>query len=132
MTKVLIIDDEEDITHNLNSILKKNLTKDVKIAGSFSGAKEAIAGFAPDVVFLDVNLGDRNGDDPVPLIKEPKQTPPKIIMMSAYDGEKERQQVIEKGANLFMQKPFTKEDILSSLQKVGILKGVQTDDSNKF
>lgn len=120
MTKVLIIDDEEDITHNLNSILKKNLTRDVKIACSFNEAKLVLESFFPDVVFLDVNLGDGNGYDLVPVLKT-SQTVPKIIMMSAYDGEKERQQVIEKGANLFMQKPFTKEDILASLSKINVI-----------
>lgn len=115
MKRVLIIDDENDITHNLKNILVRTLACEVHTATSFRGALKSLKEYAPDLVFLDINLGDGNGYDLLPEIKNNKAI--KVVMMSAYEKDYER--IRQSGANIFMQKPFTKEHVLDALEHVG-------------
>jgi len=115
MKRVLIIDDENDITHNLKNILVRNLACEVQTATSFRGALDSLKEYAPDLVFLDINLGDGNGYDLLPVIKNNKAI--RVVMMSAYEKDYER--IRQSGAHIFMQKPFTKEHVLDALEHVG-------------
>jgi CheY-like chemotaxis protein len=45
--------------------------------------------------------------------------PSKIIVISAYDGEQHK--ALQMGANLFLAKPFTKQLLEESLQKLNFL-----------
>lgn len=112
----LIIDDEQDICLLLSGILGQmgvhgnyamNLTEGLlKIThGNF------------DVLFLDINLPDGSGLEALPKIK---QIDPnlKIIMISAYDGESERNEGFRKGISAFIGKPLSKLKIKEALQKL--------------
>jgi CheY-like chemotaxis protein len=60
-------------------------------------------------------LKDGSGYDFIKLVKD-SRSPSKIIVISAYDGEQRK--ALQKGANLFLAKPFTKQVLKESLQKL--------------
>lgn len=122
MTKnfsVFIIDDEADITLNLKGILKKELSPNsISIAHSYTEAKQLLENDTPDLMFVDINLGDGSGFDVLKILKSKNNIPTKVIMMSAYATEDEISNAKQDGIDIFMQKPFTKENVITHLNTV--------------
>jgi two-component system, OmpR family, response regulator len=114
-TKVLIIEDEGDMCLLLNILLNgKELELDhVK---SISAAEEYLQTEKPSVVILDNKLPDGFGVDFISHIK--KNFPDiKIIMISGYDGSA-KDVALENGADIFLEKPFTKDQLYGSIKSV--------------
>ncbi len=114
--KALIIDDEIDICYLLSGILKQKncLTKYVN---SLADAVVALKDSPPIIVFLDNHLPDGLGIDFVAYIKN-NFPATKIVMITAYDTHSDRQQAINRGVDIFLGKPFTKESINAALDKL--------------
>ena len=113
---VLIIDDETDICFLLGKVLSEKKYV-VSIAGNLAEGFIKLKEVDPSILFLDIRLPDGSGLDA--LIEIRKKNPLlKIIMMSAYDGEKERKTAFERGADLFISKPLNMELINLNLQNI--------------
>jgi two-component system response regulator PilR (NtrC family)/two-component system KDP operon response regulator KdpE len=113
---VLIVDDEPDICFLLGNLLKqKNF--ETLVASTLAEGISMLKQSSPGLIFLDIHLPDGSGLDALPSIK--KDFPwIKIIMMSAYDGAKERSMALDAGVNVFIGKPLNFEMITESLKKV--------------
>src|SRR5688572_322857 len=114
MNKVLVVDDEIEICLLVTRYLKK-MGFDATYALTISDALAKTSMITYDLLFVDLNLTDGSGYDLMHTLREAK-TPAKIITISAYDSE--RQKALQKGATLFMAKPFTKKSISDSLEKL--------------
>ncbi len=117
MSKILVVDDEVEICLLVTQYLRK-LGYDTSFSLSIAEALEKISSGAYDLLFVDLNLADGSGYDLISALQESKSTS-KVIVISAYDSE--RQKAIQRGANLFLAKPFTKKSIEESLQKLNFL-----------
>lgn len=114
--KVLIIDDEIDICYLLSGILKqKNLH--TNYVNNLADAVVKLRNYHPVIVFLDNHLPDGLGIDFVDHIKRNYPTT-KIVMITAYDTNSDRQQAINKGVDIFIGKPFTKEAINAAMESL--------------
>ena len=105
----LIIDDEIDICFLLSGILKqKNIS--ANYVNNLADAAIELRNIHPELVFLDNHLPDGLGIDFVEHIKRfyPQS---KIVMITAYDSSRDRQLAINKGVDIFIGKPFTKDII---------------------
>ncbi|MEQ9423756.1 MAG: response regulator [Cyclobacteriaceae bacterium] len=111
--EVLIVDDEQEICMLLSNIVKKAGREPLSV-NSIAEAKSQIKKHIPDTVFLDVNLPDGVGLDLIPVIKT-KKPKAKIIVISAHDGVEEQQEALNIGADQFIGKPFTSQQVLHSL-----------------
>ena len=112
--KVLIIEDEGDMCLLLNIILagKKLQLDHVK---SLADAQSYLEDTHPQVVLLDNKLPYGFGVDFIPQIK--KQNPSaKIIMITGFDASA-GDVALENGADMFLTKPFTKEQLQDSVSK---------------
>jgi DNA-binding response OmpR family regulator len=115
--KAAIIDDEIDICFLLARILRQN-DRQVSYAHSLHDGSTLLHDETPSLLFLDVNLPDGSGMEFLPRIREMyPQT--KIIMISAFDSTKERQAAISNGADAFVGKPFTRQEINTIIHQVG-------------
>lgn len=114
--RILIIDDEEDICFLLCNILqKKNM--EVFLAHTLQDGLYKLSLNKPYLLFLDINLPDGSGLNAITAIKE--QYPLiKIIIISAYDGLKERSQAEATGIDVFIGKPFSKEIICNTIKQL--------------
>jgi DNA-binding NtrC family response regulator len=114
--KTLIIDDEIDICFLLSSILKQKgcLTDYVN---SLSDAEVALKNTTPEIVFLDNHLPDGLGADFAADIKK-NYPSTKIVMITAYDTIEDRQHAVNRGVDLFIPKPFSKEAIINALESL--------------
>lgn len=113
---VLIVDDEPDICFMLSSILKKKALTPASVhtireAGTYLQLK------TPSLVFLDNNLPDGKGIDFLCGIK--KQHPGvKVVMITAYDTYSDKTDALKRGADAFIGKPFTRQNIYDSIERL--------------
>lgn len=110
--KVLIIEDEGDMCLLLNIMLNG---KDMELdhVKKLSAAEEYLQKEQPAVVILDNQLPDGFGIDFISHIKS-NYPAVRIIMISGYDGSA-KDVAIENGADIFLEKPFTKNQLYEAI-----------------
>ncbi len=113
--KVLIVEDEGDMCLLLNIILAgKELELDhVK---NLAAAKEYLEQDQPAVVLLDNKLPDGYGIDFIPFLKTTYPAV-KIVMISGFDGSA-KDLALKNGADVFLEKPFTKAQLHDAIMQV--------------
>ena len=110
--KILIIEDEGEMCLLLN-ILLNDEDFELEHVKDLSTAKEYLAKHEPSLIILDNKLPDGYGVDYISVIK--KQHPSaKIIMITGYDASAE-DVALENGADFFLEKPFTKQQLFESI-----------------
>jgi two-component system, OmpR family, response regulator len=113
--KVLIIEDEGDMCLLLN-IMLNNQEMELDHVKNITSADEYLKKEQPSVVILDNKLPDGFGVDFISYIK--KNYPSiKIIMISGFDGSV-KDVALENGADIFLEKPFTRQQLYSSIQEL--------------
>ncbi len=110
--KVLIIEDERDMCLLLNVLLSGN-ELELDHVNSLLAADEYLQKEQPAVVILDNKLPDGYGVDFISYIKQ-KYPSIKIIMISGFDASV-RDVALENGAEVYLEKPFTREQIYESI-----------------
>ncbi|UAY52859.1 response regulator [Ferruginibacter albus] len=103
MSKVLIIDDQEDICFLLSNILKRNGVS-CDTAHTLAQGYSLLETHQYDCIFLDNNLPDGFGIDNIEKIK--KQSITKVIMITAFANEVIETSARLKGVDDFIHKPF--------------------------
>jgi two-component system OmpR family response regulator len=116
MARALIIDDEIDICFLLSSILRRQQLQ-VSVVNTLSEATTALAKQEPEIIFLDNHLPDGLGVDYISKIKA-LHPGVKIAMITAYDNFLDRTKAIFNGADTFIPKPFTREVINQTVDKL--------------
>jgi DNA-binding response OmpR family regulator len=113
---VLIIDDDDDIYFFLSTILKKKDIRSVH-ARSLEEGKSRIRSRQPPFIFLDNQLPDGSGIGFLPQLRilAPDAV---IIAMTALLPEKSRIDAFYKGADYFLEKPFSKDQINDLIEQV--------------
>lgn len=116
MGSILVVDDEVDICLLVTQYLTK-LGYKASFSLTMAGALTKIANTSYDLLFVDLNLTDGSGYDLMKALQD-SNSPSKVIVISAQDSE--RQRALQKGANIFLSKPFTKKSIEDSLRKLNL------------
>ena len=116
MKKLLIIDDDEDISAMLYLILKSN-GFEVAIVTRSEDIFERIKNYRPDVILLDVFL---TGYDGRMICKQLKFHPDsKHIPVIMVSGDDDVLQTVEKfGANDYIQKPFKADEVVIKINNL--------------
>ena len=113
LKKVLIIEDEGDMCLLLNIMLNGE-EMELDHVKNLADAEEYLQKEKASVVILDNKLPDGYGVDFISHIK--KNYPSiKIIMISGFDGAV-KDVALESGADIFLEKPFTKNELYQSLK----------------
>jgi two-component system, OmpR family, response regulator len=113
--KVLIIEDEGDMCLLLN-ILLAGKEMELDHVKNLSAAEEYLQQQQPSVVLLDNKLPDGLGVDFIRFLK--KNYPSiKIIMISGFNGTV-KEAALENGADIFLEKPFTRDQLYQSVKKL--------------
>jgi DNA-binding response OmpR family regulator len=113
--KTLIIEDEADMCLLLNIMLTGN-NVELDHVKNLAAATEYLKQEQPSVVILDNKLPDGYGIDYLGFLK--KEYPSiKIIMISGFDASAE-DLALENGADIFLPKPFTKDQLYKSMMSL--------------
>lgn len=113
--QVLVIDDEEEICFLLSSILIK-IGFEVCTAHSISEGQKLLNDKKYQLVFLDLSLPDGLGYNFISHIKKVSESI-KVVIITAFEGSKERQRAKMEGAHYFIPKPFNKKTILKAMEE---------------
>ncbi|MCG2616106.1 response regulator [Terrimonas sp. NA20] len=117
--QALIIDDEVDICYLLKGILRyKNIQSEY--VTSLTAAKNKVIEQAPSVIFLDNYLKDGFGIENISYFKS-KFPKCKLVMITAHDTANDRERAYNAGADFFIGKPFTRDIILKTIEKIGLM-----------
>ena len=115
LKKVLIIEDEGDMCLLLN-IMLTGKEMELDHVKSLAAAKDYLVSEKPSVVILDNKLPDGMGVDFISFIKQ--QYPDiRIVMISGYAGAA-KDIALDNGADKFLEKPFTKENLYKSVKEL--------------
>ena len=116
MSKVLIDEDEGDICLLLNIILDgKNI--DLEHVNTIEAAKCYLEEKQPALIMLDNKLPDGLGMDFIQYLKT-NYPVIKILMISGFHPSYTKAIALENGADLYLEKPFTKDQIFESVQQL--------------
>ncbi len=126
MTKILIIEDEQELVKVLRSYLEKeNFT--------VLSAHRGDSGYSlwerekPDLVLLDLNLPGMSGLDVARKIRRQAQTP--LIMITARVEESDQLVGLEIGADDYITKPFSPRIVVAKVR--ALLRRVKSSPSPK-
>jgi nitrogen regulation protein NR(I) len=104
MSKLLLIDDEEDVRYSFQRIFD---SPEVEFATASSGEEglKIIPKFKPDLVLMDVRMGGMNG---LETLRRIRATNPKllVILMTAYGTTQTAIEAMKLGAYDYLLKPF--------------------------
>jgi twitching motility two-component system response regulator PilG len=115
--KVMVIDDSKTIRRTAETLLKKEGC-DVLTAVDGFEALAKISDQKPNIIFVDIMMPRLDGYQTCALIKNNAQfrgTP--VIMLSSKDGlfDKARGRIV--GAEQYLTKPFTRDELLGAIQR---------------
>ena len=111
--KILIVEDEGEMCLVLNILLSdENL--ELEHVKTLAAAGEYLETHQPSIVILDNKLPDGYGVDFISFLKT-RYPSIKIIMITGYDPSAE-DVALENGADIFLEKPFTKQQLFESIK----------------
>ncbi len=116
--KILVVDDEYFITRSLSFMLQKE-GFEVNVAHDGQRAIEEIGQDKPDLIFLDVDMPKKDGNEVAREIRaNPQWKDIHIIMLTAKGQEKDVSKGLEAGADEYVLKPFDPRAILKRAKEI--------------
>lgn len=115
MSKILIIEDEVNLSHFIELELKHEGYETFVCESGRTGLEAALSEDW-DAILLDLMLPDLNGLEVCRRVRQVKNTP--IIMMTARDSVIDRVSGLDHGADDYVIKPFAIEELLARLRAV--------------
>ncbi len=125
LKKILLIEDDENISFGVKTYLEKNGFK-VEIGENLSKGKKKF-NLKYDLIILDMNLPDGTGYEFFSFVKSKSHIP--IIFLTVVDEEEEIVKGLDLGADDYITKPFKLSILKSRINTV--LRRVKKDTSIK-
>jgi DNA-binding response OmpR family regulator len=113
MTTVLIVDDDRAMVGMVAALLGDE-GYDLVTAYDGEQALKRHADDGPDLVVLDRRLPRLDGDEVCRRIRATGDTP--ILMLTGEKGSEERAKLLELGADDYLEKPFSKRELLARVR----------------
>ena len=111
--RILLVDDEVSIQRAVVPLLRSR-GYEVETVATGSDALKSVAGHPPDLVVLDLGLPDLEGTAVCRSIREGSPVP--IIVLSARGGEADKVSALDLGADDYVTKPFSPEELLARIR----------------
>ncbi len=115
MNKILIVDDDEAIL----AMLKFKLLKEkyeVRTAENGEVGKRVVLDFKPDLIVTDLMMPVVSGLDLIKYLRLDLGLDVPIVMLSSTGQEKIVLQAFEMGANDYMTKPFSSNELMDRIK----------------
>jgi DNA-binding response OmpR family regulator len=116
--KILIVDDEDDILHFLDLVLREK-GYEVETA---TGGQEALTKaqlVRPDLVLLDIMMPQMDGWEVLKLLRVDEETATiPVAMLSARTEARDRVQGLQEGAVDYICKPFSLQELVGKIEAI--------------
>jgi pilus assembly protein CpaE len=116
--RILIVDDIPETRENVRKLLA--FESDIEVVGVAGTGREAIQlahDLQPHIIMMDINMPDMDGITAVETIMR-ESTTTQVIMMSVQSEADYLRRSMLAGARDFLTKPFTGEDLVSTIRRV--------------
>jgi CheY-like chemotaxis protein len=114
MTKILLADDDYTMVSLLKTLLGMEGYQVVTLLDKTGEILDNIRKEKPDVLLMDIFLGDQNGLDVARKIRKTEGIMDlKIVMVSGID---KRSECLAAGANAFLLKPYMPEELFEIIR----------------
>lgn len=111
MSRILIIEDDEDINKLLCKILRKE-GYEVTTAYSGTEGRLRLEQELPDLILLDLMLPGMKGQEITEYVRKEKQSNVPIIVLSAKTALENKVELLTMGADDYITKPFEPREVL--------------------
>lgn len=110
---ILVVEDDAPIRNLITTTLKAHDYKFLTAGNGETAILQATT-HNPDVVFLDLGLPDVDGVEIIKKIRSWSEMP--IIVISARSEDKDKIEALDAGADDYLTKPFSVEELLARLR----------------
>jgi excisionase family DNA binding protein len=116
-SRVLIVDDEQDIVEVLEKILEDEAKYEVEVAKGGFAAGITADKFRPHVILIDMHLRDIDGREVARQVKNnPDLQLTKVIAMSGKMTDDEAKGLMASGFDGFLRKPFHVPQVIEAIE----------------
>jgi len=116
-SKILVIDDDESVCALIESILG-NLY-DISVIHTGAEAENAATSVKPDLILLDIHLGDANGFDIMRVFKENEQISDIPVLLVTGDNDTVTEENgFKVGASDYIRKPFVPDVLKQRVKRI--------------
>ncbi len=131
MSKTLIVEDSATFRQSLKKLLCTRFSS-MAVAEAADGeeALKTIDAIVPDIIFMDIKLPGENG---LQITKKVKAKYPEIsvIILTYYDLPEHREAAFQCGANHFLSKCTSSQEIMDLIQSILSEKGLEGEPVKK-
>lgn len=125
MTKVVVIDDHDDMRKSL--VMYLEMADDIEIVGEASDAEtasELVHSLAPDVILLDLRLGDTDGIEFTSRLRG-AGVASAIIGLSMFRETDIVDRILEAGADAYVEKMAPPSELLETIRNCAKISGTE-------
>jgi DNA-binding response OmpR family regulator len=115
MASILVIEDEQRIREALATRLSERGHDVETVANALEGIERAVSG-AFDVVVLDLGLPDLDGVEVLRMVRAVSEVP--VVVATARDDEQDIIDVLNKGADDYVVKPYSADHLEARIRAV--------------
>jgi DNA-binding response OmpR family regulator len=117
MAKVMVVDDAYSELQVMETILR-SVGHDVLTYLDGEQLEEKIVKERPDVVLLDIVMPKRNGFEVLRSLRKDERTKEtRVVVVSSKNQESDRVWGMRQGADEYLPKPFTSEQLLTIVRR---------------
>ena len=113
---VLLVDDEEELSHMVVSILNEYGFRHITAAQTMKDAIDAAKKFPPELAILDVMLPDGNGFDLMKCLKQHSDCP--VLFLTACGEDEDKFKGFNLGADDYVVKPFLPKELMFRIMAI--------------
>ncbi|MFB0507892.1 MAG: response regulator transcription factor [Thermodesulfobacteriota bacterium] len=128
MLNILIVEDNADFRQSLKEVLHSQFP--FLVVGEAENGDEAlqkIDALVPDIIFMDIKLPGENGLQVTQKVKK-KYPEIIIIILTYYDSPEHRKAADQCGANYFLPKNTSIQEVMELVQSILSEKGLESYD----
>ena len=113
--RALFVDDDVSMTMVVDSILRRS-GMDTRMVNDSTRALEAIDGFDPDVILLDLHMPNLNGLELLSLFRaRPKTAFTPVILISGDEDQERRFETLTAGGDDYLMKPLRPKHLVAAV-----------------
>ena len=117
MRQVWVVDDDEEMSHAIDLMLKVLDCEVTLFHNARSAAQKLLTGKAPELLILDINLPEVSGLDLLEFLRrrrEWKELP--IVILSSEAADNTVDKALNLGADAYVKKPATIEELEKAME----------------
>jgi CheY-like chemotaxis protein len=120
-SRVLVVDDDQALRSSAAEILR-SAGYEVEEAEDGEVALQKLAGQPPAVVVLDIRMPRRDGISVLDSL-QPPPPPPEVLLVSAYDLDRETRARLGEKVSRYMRKPVSPVSLLEAVSEAASREG---------